>query len=397
MGAKYFVKNIINHDHTSTNCAITIDRGTISTVEKCQRAESEFESESESEQWYEYAIPGFIDIHTHGGDGAELMDNSVDALDKISEFYLHQGTTSFLSSTVTDFLPKTECVLETAREFIDTNRIKASEGKQASCLGIHMEGPWLSLGNIGAQNPECCIAPDQKSMTLVDNYKDIVKMITFSYHTPEAEKFLKFLTDRDIVPACGHDQTIDEQIIPGFANGIKVLTHIYCVSSGFQRRDGFKHLGSLEMALMTDGVKVEVIADGKHITKYFWDFICHNKSYDDILIISDSMRCAGLSEDPDKVYKLGDMNVIVDQGVAWLENKKFFAGSVATMYSNFCRLAKEWNVSLNDAVKMTSHNQSMLFHRPDLGQIEEGKTADIILLDSNLSICKTIKSGIEIM
>jgi N-acetylglucosamine-6-phosphate deacetylase len=345
---------------------------------------------------YYYAIPGFIDIHTHGGDGYELMDDSVEALEAISRFYLQKGTTSFLFSTVTSGLDRTESVLRTAGRFIVQNRKDAAKGLQAGFLGIHLEGPWLSKKNLGAQNPIYCIVPGKESLELIEKYHDIIKMVTFSYHTPESEKLLDLLLDKDIIPACGHDEAHDERILEGFNKGVKVVTHIYCVTSTFQRRNGLKHLGTIEMGLMTDGVKVEVIADGKHITKYFWDFIKHNKSYDDIIVITDSMRCAGLPEDPDKKYKLGEIDVIIDEGVAWLEDRSAFAGSVATMYSNFKRLVSEWNVPINEAVRITSYNQAKLLGIIDrVGEIKQGREADILLLDRDMKLQKVIKSGVD--
>ena len=380
----FHVKNLVNHDSILRNCRITVEGGYISDISPVSVL---------PEDSYDYALPGFIDIHTHGGDGHELMDNSIQSLEAMSRFYLRNGTTSFLTSTVTDSLTKTEDVLKTVREFLPHNRIASANGMEAECLGVHLEGPWLSRLNLGAQNPDDCIVPASDSLDLMERFSDIIKMVTFSYHTPESENLLKLLVDREIIPACGHDETIDEKILDGFAKGIKVITHIYCVTSSFRRVNGLKHLGTIEMALMTDGVKVEVIADGKHITKYFWDFIRHNKKYDDILIVLDSMRCAGLPEDPDKIYQLGKMDVIVDQGVAWLKDKTAFAGSVATMYSNFRRLVDEWGVNICDAVKITSYNQAKLLGNNTLGELKTGKKADILLLDETLRIKGVIKSG----
>ncbi len=379
-----YVKKLVNYNSILFNCRVTIEDGYISDIHP---------DVAIPDDSYDYAIPGFIDIHTHGADGYELMDNSIQALEAISRFYLRNGTTSFLTSTVTDSLTKTEDVLKTVCKFLPHNKSLSSDAKEAECLGMHLEGPWLSQMNLGAQNPEYCIVPGSDSLDLIERYSDIIKMATFSYHTPESEALLRLLTDRKIIPACGHDETTDERIVNGFAKGIKVITHIYCVTSSFRRVNGRKHLGTLEMALMTDGVKVEVIADGKHITKYFWDFIRHNKRYDDILIVSDSMRCAGLPEDPNKTYKLGEMNVIVDQGVAWTEDKTAFAGSVATMYSNFKRLVVNWGVDICDAVKVTSYNQVKLLENSILGELNPGKKADILLLDETLMIKSIIKAG----
>lgn len=385
---KLYIENLVSHIGTLHDCSVTINDGKISSVRK--------ESFSAGQKSYCYAIPGFIDIHTHGGDGYELMDDSVESLDTISRFYLRKGTTSFLSSTVTSGLDKIESVLRTAGKFMEHNRKEAAKGLQADLLGIHLEGPWLSKKNLGAQNPIHCIVPGKESFELIEKYQDIIKMVTFSYHTAESEKLLDLLLERGIIPACGHDETHDERILEGFNKGVKLVTHIYCVTSTFQRRNGLKHLGTIEMGLMTDGVKVEVIADGKHITRYFWDFIRHNKSYDDIVVITDSMRCAGLPEDPDKKYKLGEIDVIIDDGVAWLEDRSAFAGSIATMYSNFKRLVSEWNVPINEAVRITSYNQAKLLGIIDnVGEIKPGSEADILLLDKDLNLQKVIKLGVE--
>lgn len=381
----YYIKNLINHDSILNNCCVTTDGEYISDI--C--ADTTMPAES-----YHYAVPGYIDIHTHGGDGYEMMDNSFTALETMSRFYLLNGTTSFLSSTVTDSLSNTNEVLKTVKRFLSHNQSFASKAKEAECLGVHLEGPWLSPMSLGAQNPEFCIVPESDSLEMIRLYSGIVKMVTFSYHTPESEALLSLLVEQGIIPATGHDEAIDERIIEGFANGIKVVTHIYCVTSSFRRVGGTKHLGTLEIGLMTDGIKVEVIADGKHVTKHIWDFIRHNKNDEDILIVSDSMRCAGLPEDPDKIHKLGDMDVIVDQGVAWTKDKKAFAGSIATMYTNFRRLVKDWGVDICDAVKMTSYNQAQLLGDDSLGELKPGKKADLLLLDEELNIKAIIKSGI---
>lgn len=384
----YRVKNIVNHDGILQDRVLSVENGLVAAISE--------DDGSRAGEVFHYAVPGFIDIHTHGGDGSELMDNSAQALEVMAGFYLRKGTTSFLASTVTDSLDKTRAVLSTVRAALPDNKRVSLKGGQAECMGIHLEGPWLSEKNLGAQNPEYCIVPDRQSLEMIGGYGDIIKMVTFSYHTPEADTLLEYLLAKNIVPANGHDETIDERIVEGFTKGVKVVTHIYCVCSSFRRVDGLKHLGTIEMALMTDGVKVEVIADGKHITKYFWDFILHNKGFDDILIVSDSMRCAGLPEDPHKTYKLGEMDVIVDQGVAWVKDRSAFAGSVATIYSNFRRLVSEWSVNICDAVKITSYNQAVLFGWNDRGVIAPGKKADILLLDRQFNLLKVIKSGIEV-
>lgn len=390
MERNYPVKNIINHDMTLKDYVICIKDEIISDIRE--------QNPDDTGDLYYYAIPGFIDIHTHGGGGNEWMDNSMDAFSSISRFYLQNGTTSFLASTVTTDLAQIDSVLKTTSEFMPVNENMAGKGMQAKLLGIHLEGPWLSKKNIGAQNPDHCIVPGEDSLRLIEKFHDIIRMVTFSYHTPESEKLLEYLVEKNIIPAIGHDESYDEMISSGFEKGIKVVTHIWCVTSSFHKRNGLRHLGALEMGLMTDGIKVEVIADGKHIPGYFWDFIRHNKKAEDIIIISDSIRCAGIPADSGTIHKVGSMNVVIDDGVAWLEDKSVFAGSIANMYSGFKMLVGQWNVNLNDAVRVTSYNQAVLLNITDrLGEIRPGKIADILLLDQDLNLKKVIKSGSEVV
>lgn len=377
------VKNLVNHDGISRSCRIIVNGGRIDAVLENEAGHCD----------YAYAVPGFIDIHTHGGNGAEVNDNSLEAMRTVNDFYLTHGTTSYLASTVTDSIERIDSILTTADRFIAENRIKAEEGVQAGCIGVHLEGPWLSKVNLGAQNPDFCIPPGPSSRELVKKWADIIRMVTFSYHTEEAPAFLDLLKQHGIIPATGHDAAVDDQIVRGFENGIRVVTHLYCVTSVFCRKADGKHLGTAETALMTKGVDVEVIADGRHITRHMWNFIRNNKPCEEILIISDSMRCAGMPEDPDKVYKLGDVDVVVDDGVAWLKDKSMYAGSVATMHSNFHRLVCDWGVSLPDAVKMTSWNQARLLGLDGLGLLKAGAGADMVFLDENLDICGVVKSG----
>ncbi len=389
MTRQYHIKKVVNPDSVLENCTVSVSDGVIADVRP--------ESSGGAEGTWHYAVPGFIDIHTHGGGGHELMDGTPSTFDALARYYIGCGTTSFLSSTVTAPLDRTQEVLWIASSAILENERLAREGRQARCLGLHLEGPWLSAKNLGAQNPACCIAPGAESMAMIEKYSPVISMATFSYHTPESKVFLDKLSALGIIPACGHDEAVDYEIEEAFRRGVKVITHIYCVTSGFGRRDGRKHLGTIEMALMTPGIAVEVIADGHHITKYIWDFIRHNKTMDDIIVVTDSMRCAGLATEPGKAYDLGGVRVFVEDGVAWTEDRSAYAGSVATMHSCFRRLVTEWGVSLPDAVKATSSNQARLLGLDTLGAIRPGMTADIVLMDSDFNLVKVIKSGVGSM
>lgn len=391
--ASYRVRNLVNGDHRRANVTIDVQNDTIAEIRPTATTPDGLFAEEVSE----YAIPGFIDVHTHGALGYDLMDGTNEAFEEIAGFHLRNGTTTFLGSTLTASPADIEAFLQAARRHMAHNRTRSDRGLASSLAGIHLEGPWISPRNLGAQNPRHVREPEDEAIGIVREYADIVRMVTFSYHTAGAERLLDLLVELGIVAASGHDEAIDQEILRAFERGMSHLTHIYCNSSSFQRRDGYKHLGSLEMSLMTPGVSVEVIADDRHITRYFWDFITHNKAVEDLMLVTDSTRGAGLSEDPDRIYKLGELDIVIDDGVAWLADRTTFAGSTSTMLRMFRTIVGSWGVDIQDAVRMTSYNQARKFGIAEVeGGILPGRRADLLFLNRDLSLRRVVKSGHDV-
>lgn len=398
---RFLSRRVVVPSGILTDCEIVVDGGRFVAIrqmvpnalggsdKRTASVDPEFD-----EPWYEYAIPGHIDIHTHGVAGHDLMDIDRSGLDEICRHHLRHGTTSFVASTVTAPISTLRRVIDFVREYLPRNRAQALSGTVATLLGVHLEGPWISPAAAGAQNAVYMGPPDATAGELVQAGADVVRMVTFSYHYPSSPEFLDLLIGLGIVAACGHDETIDAQIVEGFARGLRHITHLYSMTGSFRRVGGYKHVGTLEAALMTPGVAVEVIADGRHVTDYMWRFITHNKSYDDIVIVSDSMRCAGLESTPGLAFRVGDIEVIVEDGVAWLPDRSAFAGSTATMHGMFRRLVRKWGVAIPDAVRMTSSNPARALGVADqIGAIEVGKQADLLLLDADLDIVRVVKEG----
>lgn len=386
----YRVGNLINSDSSQHDVEIHVDGERITAIRPAAGNDRSVVDRTIDA----YAVPGFIDIHNHGARGHDFTDGTDEAFDEIARFHLENGTTTFLASTLTTSLQRIQSFLADMRNRIPSNARRAAAGEQATLAGVHLEGPWISQSHVGAQNPRHVIEPDTESLRLIEENSEIISMVTFSYHTRGARTLLDLLVDLDIVAASGHDEALDEEIVEAFARGMSHLTHIYCNSSSFQRRNGYKHLGSLEMSLITPGVSVEVIGDDRHITRYFWEFIAHNKSVDDIMLVSDSTRGAGLAEDPTKVYKLGELDMVIDDGVAWLSDRTVFAGSTSTMLRMFRTVVKKWGVGMQDAVKMTSANQAAKFGLADVSDgIAVGSRADILFLDDELCLKGVLKSG----
>jgi N-acetylglucosamine-6-phosphate deacetylase len=326
--------------------------------------------------------------------GCDVMDGSFDSLDTIARFHLRNGTTTFLATTLTAPLERLEAVLEIVECYRAARGERAGDGGTAGVAGVHLEGPWISRRNLGAQNGRYVIAPGRESLSLVRRYAGLLRLVTFSYHGEEARALLELLVELGIEASLGHDQTLDADAVAAFASGVRHLTHAYSNSSSFQRRSGVKHLGSLEMALITPGVTVELIADDRHIRRPFWEFVRHNKPIEEIIVVSDSTSGAGLPEDPTRVHKLGELDTIIDDGVAWLADRSAYAGSVSPLHSCLRVLVDRWKVPMADAARTVSSNPAKSIGLyPELGCLAAGSLADVVFLNDDLSIAAVLKSG----
>jgi len=167
----YAVGRLINPNTSHERQEILVSDGTIQDVRPAL---------PDSGDPYPLAIPGFIDIHTHGGAGHDIMDDNRDRFSQIARFHLENGTTSFLGSTATAPLTDLDRVLTSARFAIAANAESAGRGEAATLLGIHVEGPWISPARAGAQNPSYMHAPEDDAAEFIRRYSDIIRMVTFS-------------------------------------------------------------------------------------------------------------------------------------------------------------------------------------------------------------------------
>lgn len=389
---RYVVERLVNPTMVTERCEIQVDDGRVTEVRPAGKGVTGCEPAIGLT-----AVPGFIDLHTHGAMGHDIMDADPAGYAEIASHHLRHGTTGFLGSTLTAELEQIDAVLGVAREYARQNAREAAAGCEASLIGIHVEGPWLAPESAGAQNTAYMHAPEEPDFELIRANRDLIRMATFSYHYESAPAFLDLLNQLGIIAACGHDRGTDDLIQQAFERGLRHITHLFSANSMFHRVNGYKHLGALEMALMTPGVTVEAIADGRHVTKHIWRFLRHNKPADEIVVVSDSMRAAGMPPDPRRIIRLGEIEAIVDDGVAWLADRSAFAGSVSTMDNSFRMLVGEWGESLTDAVRMTSTNQARALGMLDhLGSIEPGKRADFVLLDDELNVVQVVKAGVVV-
>jgi len=336
-----------------------------------------------------YIAPGFIDIHVHGGGGHDFMDGSETAFIKAAEKHAEHGTTALLPTTVAGNMDELREILSLYE------KANLNNNNGAQFLGMHLEGPYFAKSQAGAQNPIYIKNPDPKE------YKDIIEKFTFIKRwssAPELEgsnEFGKYLVSKGIIPAIAHTDAIYEEVLEAFENGYSLITHLYSAMSGVTRRNAYRYAGVIESAYIIDEMNVEVIADGCHLPAPLLKLIYKIKGPGRIALITDGMRGAGMPDGESIIGSLKKgMKVIIEDGVAKLPDRTAFAGSVATTDRLVRTMINLAGVPLIEAVRMaTSTPASIMGVSDKKGSLLEGKDADIVIFDDNITIDTTIVNG----
>ncbi len=326
-----------------------------------------------------YIIPGFIDVHIHGAGGADAMDNSEEALRTISKFVVQHGTTSFLATTLTSSKETLKEVLEKIGKLQNKN----IEG--ATIFGAHMEGPYFDVQYKGAQNDKYIKPAGIDEITEYLNVKPgLVKLFSMAAKGEGALESIKFLKENGVVVSVGHSGVSFEEVQAAVKAGITHSTHTYNGMKGFTHREP----GVVGAVMVNDSVNAEIIFDKIHVHPEAVRLLIKVKGVDKVVCITDAMCATGL---PDGNYKLGELDVYVKDGQARLISNDALAGSVLTMDKAFKHMI-ELGYSIFDAVKMTSTNAAKEFGL-NAGVLQEGKDADIVLLNPDYSVEMTIVKG----
>ena len=334
-----------------------------------------------------YVSPGFIDIHTHGAGGYPFINNTMEDVINGCNFHLKFGTTSILPTiSAAPFSVMKEAVINIANA-------KKSGKCKSNIIGAHLEGPYLSKEQSGAQCPTFLTNPVKEDyMNLINEYGKYISRWTYAPENDENGEFCKFLTDNGIIVSCGHSNAIYQDMQLAFKNGCNLITHLYSCTSTISRLMGFRRLGVIESAFLNDDVYVEIIADGKHLPPELIQLIIKIKGIDKIALITDSLEIAGTD------IKSGIMSgteFILEDGVCKLKDRSAFAGSVATTNRLVRVLINECKVNLIDAIKMITKVPSQILNLHK-GVIKEGFDADIIVFDDNIDIKNIFVMGNKI-
>ena len=318
------------------------------------------------------------------------MDGTVEAYLGAAQMHARHGTTALLPTTLTS---TNEELLNT---FATYKEAKAQNRSGAAFLGLHLEGPYFSYNQRGAQDPKYLRNPrPEEYETILAASDDIVRWSV----APELDGALEFgrrLAERGILPSIGHTDAIYEQVEEAYRHaGYTHVTHLYSCMSTITRRNAYRYAGALEAAYMMDDMTVEIIADGVHLPASLLKYVCKFKGPDKIALVTDSMRGAGMPEGETILGSLKDgQRVIIEDGVAKLPDRSAFAGSVATADRLVRTIVSLAGVQLADAVKMMTLTPARIMKVDDCkGSLAVGKDADIVIFDEGINVKTTIIGG----
>ncbi|MGN6299100.1 MAG: N-acetylglucosamine-6-phosphate deacetylase [Ginsengibacter sp.] len=336
-----------------------------------------------------YVSSGFIDIHVHGGGGHDFMDGSESGFLKIAETHAQYGTTSMFPTTLTS---SKEELFQTLAIYENANK-KNINGAQF--LGMHLEGPYISMNQRGAQDGRYIRNPDPSEYKEILSATSSIKRWSSAPELQGSIELGKYLVSKNILPAIAHTDAIYEEVVEAFQNGYSLITHLYSAMTGVTRRNAFRYAGVIESAYLIDGMDVEIIADGVHLPAPLLKLVYKIKGADRIALITDAMRAAGMPEGESVLGSVHNgLKVIVEDGVAKLPDRSSFAGSVATTNRLLKTMVTIAGVPLTDAVKMLTSTPARIMNVLETkGELTAGKDADIVIFDEEFNIEKTMVQG----
>jgi N-acetylglucosamine-6-phosphate deacetylase len=322
-----------------------------------------------------WILPGFIDVHVHGGYGADFMDASHEALDTITDFHSKNGTTAMLATTMTAPFEALSAVLSVVDEYIHT------EMPYAQLLGVHLEGPFISPKFPGAQNPEFIVLPQISWLQgWVKQYPDIIRLLTLAPEREGALELISWLKAQGITAASGHTDASYDQIEAAANHGLHHAVHTFNAMRVLHHREP----GTVGAVLSDDRIYAEVIADGHHVHPACIQILSKVKPKDKLLLVTDAMCATGLSEG---IYELGGLKVNVIDGVARLLEGDSLAGSTLTMIDAFRFCVEKVGLSIPQVSQMASGTPAATLGLSDLmGSIAVGKQADLLLVSPELQL-----------
>jgi N-acetylglucosamine-6-phosphate deacetylase len=325
-----------------------------------------------------WLVPGFVDLHNHGGGGASFTSGTVEDVLKGIRTHRSHGTTTLVASTVTgdmDFLAQRAGLLSELAE-------------QGDIAGVHFEGPYISPCRKGAHAEELLRDPDPAEVRkLIDAARGQARMLTLATELPGGIDSVRLLVELGVIAAIGHTDATYEQTVEAIDAGATVATHLFNAMPTL----GHRTPGPIAALLEDERITVELIDDGTHLHPAALQLAFRDAGASRVAFITDAMDAAGFG---DGRYLLGPLEVEVSDGVARLVEGGSIAGSTLTLDRAFKRAVTVDRLPVDDVVAAISANPARLLGLDDrIGSLEPGKDADLVLLDHQFDLKGVMRRG----
>jgi N-acetylglucosamine-6-phosphate deacetylase len=371
---------VVTPEEVVQRASITVEDGIIQSVDDENRAEPSVGTNL-IDCTDKYVMPGFIDVHTHGGAGFDFKDEAPDALATLSDYYYRHGVTTVLAT----LSPLSHDLLVQAvsrlAKFCGQNR------GRSNIVGIHLEGPYINRSMSGGNKKEYIEQPDfNRWREVFDAGEGFIRLITVAPELNGIDRLIEDAVKNGITIALGHSTADGATAERAVRLGARQVTHIFNAMRGLHHREP----DLLSTALLSDSLDAQIIADGVHVHPDIIRLAIKAKTAEHIMLITDSMRATGLS---DGRYDSAGTTVTVQNGISRMPDGTL-AGSTLVFENGLRLIASLTGMDLPSAANMASFNAARsLGLQKETGSIEVGKSADIVILDSAFNVEMTIRKG----
>lgn len=367
------------------DCVVVTDGGKITDI--CERFEAN-ENDTVTDCKGLYLSPGFIDIHVHGGGNKSAMSTDYTDIVEMAEAHLKYGTTSIAPTTLA-------APISQLKEAVLSIKKASEESKKANILGVHLEGPYISLQYKGAQSPESILNPEKDPP---EELLDLWDKILIMGAAPECDGVLALgdkLQKRGIVASVAHSAASYEQVETAVQHGFSDVTHIYNACSSCFKTGLFRNAGVVEAGLYMDELTTQTIADLRHLPQGLLKLIYKCKGDSKMYLITDGLEFSASDIKENTVYtQENGIKVIYEDRVMKLADRSALAGSAATLSDCVRNMHKCIGVPLYSAVKMATLTPAEVCgYGNTKGKIQKGYDADLIMFDDDINIKSVITNG----
>jgi N-acetylglucosamine-6-phosphate deacetylase len=363
--------------------AVVVEGGTIAGIAEVGALGSDL---AQIDVGGRYVAPGLIDIHVHGARGRTFNEPDAAAFGAIAETLAARGITSALATLATAAVDNLVRCLDLSREWMGVPR------GGAQILGVHLEGPYFSMEQRGAQDPKHLRTPDDGTVERLLEYHDAIRIMTFAPELPGALDLTARVAALGVVPAAGHSSARDVDLAAAVAAGLRHIIHLWSGQSSTVREGAWRRPGLLEASLVMDGLTAEMIADNKHLPPTLMKLAYKCLGPDRLCAISDATSGAGLPQGTR--FQMGEMEYEVDDGVGMTLDRTAFAGSTTLLNEMVPILHTAAEIPLPEAVRMTSLTPARVIGvQSRKGSLEAGKDADIAIFEDDFSAWRTLIGG----